>query len=294
MLLLAISIERLETVSAMLAPFQALKNRQAGSRIIMTNYLGKWTLHTIWISLRLKQYEVTFTAIASFLAGFLTIVVSGLYLVQSAATFHRVDVPRTDQWALKATDAGNIYGDTATDNFAAAVFQLVEFSNLSYPQFTFDQEAIPQVSAPNSGNSQLSSATSMAVEMTALRAKLTCYDISTSSAQFNFSMVPDNSGTGQDDTASSGLGDYSTFKVLQVHVLLEQLHDFSCPNSKGQNAFSVDYNVNVPPPDPSQPKYFGLFSDPALIAVDFGSANVLSLPLRPQDNCPTLAFTFGR
>ena len=293
MLLLAISIERLETVSATLAPFQALKNRQAGSRIIMTNYLGKWTLHTIWISLRLKQYEVTFTAIASFLASFLTIAVSGLYLVQSTAAFHRVDVPRTDQWALKATDAGNIYRGTGSDNFAAAVFQLIEFSNLSYPQFTFDQEAIPQVSAPNSGgSSQFSSATSMAVEMTALRAKLTCYDISTSGTQFNFSMVPDNLGTGQDDTV--GNGDYSTFKVLQVHALLEQLPNFSCPNSKGQNALSVDYKVNVPPPDPSQPKYFGLFSDPALMVVDFSSAAVLSLPLRPQDNCPTLAFTFGR
>src|SRR5271156_2631186 len=91
-----------------------------------------------------------------------------------------------------------------------AIIRLHHFHNLSFPQFTYDQVAYPDISLQNGANeSKITNATSMLVHTSALRVKLICYNIPSSDAFFNFDLDPSNSGAGYD------VWNYTGFKVLE-------------------------------------------------------------------------------
>jgi hypothetical protein len=88
-------------------------------------------------SIRQHHPAVFFSTIAASLVSFLTIVVSGLYIQDNIPHSHQVTVQQADQFNLTWNNS------VAGDNSAGTIINLVQHTNLSYPQWTYDELAFP-------------------------------------------------------------------------------------------------------------------------------------------------------
>lgn len=126
---------------ALLAPYHLLatKSGTTAKRSIASDYLGNTPLFTIPPAVRQGHIATCASAFAAVFAAFLTIVVSGLYTVQSHSFAVATTAQRNDSWNVTWPFA-------ESDGSAAQVLQFITWRNLSEPQWTYDDLAIPTMS----------------------------------------------------------------------------------------------------------------------------------------------------
>ena len=127
----------------LLAPYQPLAGATGAkaNQSILTNYLGSIPLFTIVRTISKRHHSASMAATAAFLGGFLTIIVSALYSVELIHTNKGLEVMRLDgfneTWSLGTGDSS-----------ASHVIQFITWGNLTEPQWTYEDLALPEVSLP--------------------------------------------------------------------------------------------------------------------------------------------------
>lgn len=148
------------------APFSALaKGDSSARRSIMSNSLGKTPVLGLLKTVVAHHWAACFSTTAAVVGSFLTIVVSGLYLFNSAPESSDVFVHQVDQFSLDWTNSLN------NDSNAGTTIALIEKFNLSYPKFTYDELAFPKIRLSDQ-NEVLQNV--LQVQLPATRATLNC------------------------------------------------------------------------------------------------------------------------
>ena len=153
------------------APFAALRRGNAAAKqSVMINLIGKLPPHALFVALRSGSLAACLTLLAGFVSSFLTIVVSGLYSPGPVLSIQNVTVQQTDNFNFTHIDI------SLDDGAAATITNLIMYSNLSYPQWTSDNLALPSMVMTSSvqGPTNASQTASMYATVPAFRAALDC------------------------------------------------------------------------------------------------------------------------
>jgi hypothetical protein len=167
------SIEQL--VSAV-SPFASLtKGNAPASRTLSVDYLTKSGPHVLVLSLLNQHIALSIILLSTFVASFMSIVIPGLY--------SHITLPESMDTTVFQVDK---FDPTVTlisfeDHGAAAMLNLLTYYGIEYPQWTFDDLAIPQFSALNvdsdSHKPKSQSSSTLSLRATATRARLRCEPI---------------------------------------------------------------------------------------------------------------------
>jgi len=282
MLVIAAFINALDFNVAMLAPWTNLAEGNAISkRSILNHLLGKSPPFALLQAFRTRYWGGLLSIVAAALASFLAVVVAGLYTVQHfAISGPDLSLTRLDDFHLQWPDS------FSNDNGAAAMTDLIEHMNVSYPEFTYQGLVFPRFSIENSDqvtdalNTFVGSST---VRLPALRANLQC-DILPSSS-FNLS--------------TQQAGSDSAYATDQAFVAASAALPDKCQlgGYQGNQSFVV-YENNFELPEGGAGTYAGaqldlLFGDNATVYGNDGEARGQYIGDNPPVGCPSLALTFG-
>ncbi|KAI4853345.1 hypothetical protein E4T44_00894 [Aureobasidium sp. EXF-8845] len=163
MLVVGTLFTSIRDTAAIFAPYSRLKRGNAPISTMEHNLIGMTTLRAL-LSARTLSIGYFVSLLACLVVPFLTIVVSGLYTAVLVYTSLNTTLILTDRFNFTEDEL------SLSDNNAAAITNLIEWSNLSFPAWTYHDlafnKAIPQGPLPDTGL--------MLVEIPAYRAKLDC------------------------------------------------------------------------------------------------------------------------
>ena len=126
----------------------------------------------VWIALRLRSFALLAASVAGMFVPFLTIVVSGLFSVQSIEAKRTVDV-RATSWFSMPSDPR--ISTVTRDVQQGITTSLIIHGNMSYPAGTYDEVAYPEISMQDNGTLVgTTNVTELNVVMPALRNVLNC------------------------------------------------------------------------------------------------------------------------
>lgn len=125
----------------LLSPYFSLaKGHAHASRTVLSHNLGRLTLISLFASFKQRHVSAVFTGLAAVAGSFLTIVVSGLYFTSTESTTKDILVTRLDTFNTSWSSYG-----AYEDGGAGQLLSLIVWQNLSYPAWTYDDLAIPQL-----------------------------------------------------------------------------------------------------------------------------------------------------
>jgi hypothetical protein len=166
------SIEQM--VSAVTPYASLVKGNMPASRTLSVDYLTKSGPHVLVLSLLNRHIALTIILLSTFVASFMSIVIPGLY--------SHITLPESMDTTVFQLDKFNPTTPISLeDHGATVVLNLLTYYDIDYPQWTFDDLAIPQfgmISAnPNSHETTSQSSSTLSLRTTATRAKLRCESI---------------------------------------------------------------------------------------------------------------------
>ncbi|OQV08144.1 hypothetical protein CLAIMM_12458 [Cladophialophora immunda] len=172
-LLVATLINALDFNIAVLAPYYTLHSEigSSGLRGITTSNLGCPPPVAIWNSVRNRQWGPSLSGLASLIASVLTVVVSGLYTVDKLSLSQTVTLDRSD--VFNTTWINSV----KSDDSAAVVASLTESLGLDYPQFTYEELALPSLKSVMSAGSNVDTNATLQMQVPALRSDLQCVEL---------------------------------------------------------------------------------------------------------------------
>lgn len=176
MLLIATIYTALDSTVATYSPYNALWHGDSPARrSIMVNVQGRMPPHALFLSIRSRYSAVCFTVLATLIASFLSVIVSGLYTIVNVPSIQTLAIQRLDTFDF---NQGSLSVD---DNLAGTITSLIVHQNLSYPPWTHENLVFPTLASPTLGdflaakNSTADTAeASLTVVLPAVRASLNC------------------------------------------------------------------------------------------------------------------------
>jgi hypothetical protein len=167
------------------APYSALKTNTNFSKALLVNYLDKAEIHCMWSAARFRQFAVSSITSAVILGSFLTVAVSGVFVVQETPAQISVDVSIASWFNTSDVSGGVIINnqraalDGPSSLNALVASALVVEGNLSYPAWTYGEYVFPHIqvnhqSLADLSNAQLKNVTSLQMRVPALRLKMEC------------------------------------------------------------------------------------------------------------------------
>ena len=130
----------LEFAVSVFAPLAALKRGNAPARrSIMVDPLGSLPPLAMFNSLRNRHFAQCLAIAAAVISSMLAIVVSALYSVDSVSKHHSVSLQQADFFDWAHVDLSE------DDRFAGSVTNLIAYEDTPYPQWTYDNLALPSL-----------------------------------------------------------------------------------------------------------------------------------------------------
>ncbi|KAI1272127.1 hypothetical protein F5Y07DRAFT_392266 [Xylaria sp. FL0933] len=127
-----------------LAPWLALhKGSAPASKSLFLNLTNRLAPHRMFLGLKNGNTGEVLIMIATFLAAWLPILVSGLYITVSATASQSVDLSQSDVIDFKLN---NLFYD---DDLAGTIAGLIAFNDLAYPKWTYGDLAFNSLEAAN-------------------------------------------------------------------------------------------------------------------------------------------------
>ncbi|CAI7625014.1 unnamed protein product [Penicillium discolor] len=173
---------RMDFNTRSLAPYAQLKRRTGvlfkGSMTV--DYLDSLTTTNIIRSIRARHFAVLATTLAALVSSFLLVVASGLYSA--------IEVPH--QFRVNFTQETTFYRGNSADadqNAGIVVTKEILQKNLTFPRWTYDELAFPELSMDMPSNETENLYAD--IRMPALRAAPACYFQTDSQLQWNFTKV---------------------------------------------------------------------------------------------------------
>lgn len=162
----------MQMMTAIFAPFAPLKKGKANAkRTVELSLIAQLPPHSLFLSLRTRNFAVAIALFGSFIGSFLTIIVSGLYSV--------IDVPIVQTVALQQGDVFNFTNVdiSLTDKEAAAIDSLVEYLGLNSTQWTNGNLAFNVLKQDVTFTTNSSADVPLTVNVPAVRPSLNCTSI---------------------------------------------------------------------------------------------------------------------
>ena len=271
-LLVAALINNLDFYITLLAPWSRLfKTNALAGHSILKNVLGHIAPSAALIAIKAQYWGALASTLATVFAGLLTIVISGLYVIQDFDTDGPTrGLSRQDNFDLNLIRAYSV----DNDNGAGAMLDLIQ-QNFSFPAGTYDEYALPRVSLLDLDNPVLSGSRlvgEMRGTLPGYRGNITCeaptsVSMSTADSTVRVSATYDISEAcmnGIDSLSSRTLNFSTDFTLTQGGL------DF------GGKQFDLRFGTNS-----SEYGYLG--EDNSTLVAD-----------NPAVGCPSLAFIWGR
>ena len=134
MLITAAFYSSLDFSISVLWPYHALKKgNTTASRSLMSTLIGKQPLHALYTAQKHHYWAAIFSISAALIGSILTVISSGLYVIDTAPTSQQVQLLRIDSFN---TDWQN---SATSDNSSATLVGLTESLNLTYSPFTYGE-----------------------------------------------------------------------------------------------------------------------------------------------------------
>nr|KAK5443208.1 hypothetical protein LTR18_005886 [Exophiala xenobiotica] len=277
MLLIATLVNALDFNVAVLTPYNALSAVRNQGRVsgMFTSILGTPPPFALWQSFNQRSWGAFISGFAALVGSVLTIVVSGLYTIDTIAVSESAILNHLDHFNTSWLDS------VKNDSSAAVVTSLTESLGLDYPQFTYGELALPALLSNQVHLASNTSALGQAlveVELPALRADLVCLQLPPGSV--NVSASFDN-----------------RIQTANAFVSATAQLPASCPFS-GSNGNSSNIQVRSTFTLLSNSSFVGKLLDihvGPFDSVTSSSSGELS-PNTQADNpldCPSLAFIYG-
>lgn len=162
----------MQMMTAIVAPFAPLKKGKANAkRTVELSLVAQLPPHSLFLSLRTRNFAVAIALFGSFIGSFLTIIVSGLYSV--------IEVPIAQTIALQQGDVFNFSNVdlSLTDNEATAIDNLVEYLGLNSTQWTHRNLAFNILKQNVTFTTNSSADVPLTVNVPAVRPSLNCTSI---------------------------------------------------------------------------------------------------------------------
>ena len=160
------------TISAVTPYATLMKGNAPASRTLSADYLTKSGPHIFVLSFLNRHLALSVILVTTFVASFLSIVIPGLYSHITLPTTMDTTVFQLDKFDPSGSDI------SFEDHGAATMMNLLTYYNVEYPQWAFDDLAIPEFgglsanSEPRDTSSKSSATVSLRTEAT--RARLRC------------------------------------------------------------------------------------------------------------------------
>ncbi|KAL2822252.1 hypothetical protein BDW59DRAFT_149613 [Aspergillus cavernicola] len=149
MFLVGVLYDSIDLTARLMQPYSLLrKNPQRADRGLFNAQAGKWSPSSLFDSIRLGFPAVAATSVAIIVAKLLSIAVSGLFSPEPSVWGSPISAIRTDDF-----DFTNYYADvdgTMDGNTLSGM--LILNTNLSYPQWTYEDLAFPAIQLQNHGD----------------------------------------------------------------------------------------------------------------------------------------------
>lgn len=173
-LIVAAIVNNLAFFIALFAPWsKLLKANVSADNSILRNVVGHSALHAAFIAGKTRWWGALLATVATIFASLLTVIISGLYLIQDFEVNGPVQsLQRLDNFNLDQITAYTV----SNDDSAGTMFDLIQ-QNYSYPTGTFEEYAFPRVSLlPLSGTIPADSRIVGGVKgsVPAMRGNITC------------------------------------------------------------------------------------------------------------------------
>ncbi|PON25247.1 hypothetical protein TGAM01_v205933 [Trichoderma gamsii] len=162
----------IQMMTAIFAPFAPLKKEKANAkRTVELSLVAQLPPHSLFLSLRTRNFAVAMALFGSFIGSFLTIIVSGLYSV--------IEVPIVQTVALQQGDVFNFTNVdlSLTDTEATAIDNLVEYLGLNSTQWTHKNLAFNVLKQNATLTTNSSANVPLTVNVPAVRPSLNCTSI---------------------------------------------------------------------------------------------------------------------
>jgi hypothetical protein len=166
----------IELMVSAVTPYASLvKGNVPASRTLSADYLTKSGPHVLFLSLLNRHIALSIILLSTFVASFLSIVIPGLYSHITLPESMDTTVFQSDRFDPTVTPI------SFEDHGAAAMLNLLTYYDIEYPQWTFDDLAIPQFSVlsvdSDSHKPTSQSSSTLSLRTTATRARLRCEPI---------------------------------------------------------------------------------------------------------------------
>ncbi|KAI0466084.1 hypothetical protein F4859DRAFT_498785 [Xylaria cf. heliscus] len=220
-----------------LAPWMALHRGSApASRSLFLNLTNRLAPHRIFLACKNGNLGEVLIMIATFLAAWLPILVSGLYVTIPAATSQPVNFTQSDIFDFKMN---NLFYE---DDLAGTVAGLIAFDDLPYPKWTYGDLAFNTLEGTNVPDSEMAgSEVPFVTRLHATRPSLDCTVVP------RHSMIP---------TWDSQETKYQLIPDDRVALNLTSVIPWMCQRRKG-NITSLPWFQGFALPKDGRPIYFG-------------------------------------
>ena len=269
---IATMFNSLEFDISLLAPFVAMKHRvSVDVDGLMTTFLGRTPPMVLLVAFLKHHWPVLLSSSVALTGSLLTLVISGLYTFDTQSSTSISNVVQVDHFTP-------VWSQSALNDSAAAVIDsLTESTGLTFPAFTYNELAFPQIqSTPFLSNS--SSISLLQVQLPAVRSDLQCSILEASA--FNF-------------TASFNTFIESASASYEARVPLSSACQRGGPS--GNESF-IEFDVSFSMR--SNTSYISKLVDLHVGPFDgvlAESSDELEPTIQPDNppSCPTLAFIYG-
>ncbi len=152
-----------------LETYRYMSQQQASAKqSIVRNFEGTSSAYSLYEGFKYRRIPVATASALSLLAPFLTIFASGLYSSRSHETSSTVSATQT-HW-FNNTDSAVGFSTGLNEPYSTSTTAtLIQFDNLTYPRWTYDELALAQIHVLSSTN-----ASSVSVQLPALQASVQC------------------------------------------------------------------------------------------------------------------------
>ncbi|KAI8625084.1 hypothetical protein F5Y19DRAFT_276775 [Xylariaceae sp. FL1651] len=273
-----------------LAPWLALHRGSAtASRSLFLNLTNRLAPHRIFLAVKNGSFGEVLIMIATFLAAWLPILVSGLFITIAVPTPQSVTVTQSDIFDFKIN---NLFYD---DNLAGTIAGLIAFNGLPYPEWTYGDLAFNVLTATDSPkNIMPGSEVAFVAKLQATRPSLNCSVIAPGSVMAKW-----------DSTAAQ----YGEIPDDRVALNLTAVIPWACEHPL-ENVTTVPWFQGFALPKDGRPIYFGhasvlsWYSDSVVgnRAIDTDVNHPMATSYAPEAvanwvggyGCPSFAVTLGR
>lgn len=149
LVLVGILFSMVDSTARTLHLFQLLRKGRATTENMLHDPARQVSLVAVVHAVRERHFVLLWAMIPSLIAPFLTVITSGLYMVVPVPLTYEAELELKDWFRLENRSINDINLVEARTGEPDTVFTLIQFSNMSYPQWTHGEYAFASFGADN-------------------------------------------------------------------------------------------------------------------------------------------------